>query len=577
MSPMSDSPQSIAVVAATGTGSRLARDLARHLGARVPPGRPAAAVAGCWSHVDALVLVMATGAATRLIAPHLRDKRTDPAVVCVDDAGRFAIPLTGAHERGGNALAGRLARFLVATAVVTTASEAAGHPALATLGARFGLRAEGDLAAVGAHVLAGGPVRLRRDLPWPLGPVPAPVSDDPSAPLLWLTDRTEPVVAPVAGPVVRYRPPSLVVGVGAARGVDSAEVGALVDTTLAEAGLSPRSVALLATVEAKAGEAGITEAAAQRGWQVSYLSAERLAAIEVPHPSEVVRAAVGTPSVAEAAALHLGGELLVTKRRSAGGMATVAVARRPSRGRLALLSLGPGAADLVPPRVRDELAVAEVVIGYRPYVAAAERWTGRGAVLEHYRLGEELARADRALALARAGQAVALVGSGDVGVYAMASPALERAAQAGGQVDVVVVPGVTAALAASALLGAPLGHDHCVISLSDLLTDWQRIARRVEAAARADLVVVFYNPRSSRRDWQLGQALAILRAHRDGATPVGVVHDAERPSQQVIHTTLAELDPADVHMRSIVLVGSTRTRQVAGRMVTPRDYPEASG
>lgn len=559
----------IAVVAATATGARLGGDLAEHLGAELVPGRPSDAVAGCWPGVDAVVLVMAAGAAVRLTAPHLRDKHTDPAVVCVDDAGRYAIALTGAHERGGNALAERIAGFLSATPVVTTASEAAGLPGLHALGARSGVKATGELAAVGGAVLAGEPVRVRRDLPWPLGPVPAPVTEDPDAPLLWLTDQAAATASVEGPPVVRYHPPSLVVGVGSARGVSAAEVCRLVDEALRDAGLAAESVAMLATVELKADETGISEAAANRGWPVRYLPAELLASIEVPHPSEVVRAAVGTPSVAEAAALHLGGELLVGKRRSA--MATVAVARRPIQGRLALLSLGPGAADLVPPRVREELAAAEVVIGYGPYVDAAVPWTGRGVVLERYPLGAEVERADRALALARRGRAVALVGSGDVGIYAMASPTLERADD---QVEVVVVPGVTAALAASALLGAPLGHDHCLVSLSDLLTPWKLIEARVRAAADTDLVVAFYNPRSRQRDWQLTRAVEILRTRRGGQTPVGVVHDAERPDQQIIQTTLDSFDVSGVHMTSVVLVGSSRTRWIGGRMVTPRGYPD---
>jgi cobalt-precorrin 5A hydrolase/precorrin-3B C17-methyltransferase len=164
---------------------------------------------------------------------------------------------------------------------------------------------------------------------------------------------------------------------------------------------------------------------------------------------------------------------------------------------------------------------------------------------------------------------VALIGSGDAGVYAMGSPALDLA---GGDIDVVEVPGITAALAAAALLGAPLGHDHAVISLSDLHTPWEVIERRVRAAAVGDFVVAFYNPRSKARDWQLGAALAILAGHRSGTTPVGVVRDADRAGQQVILTTLSGLDPATVDMRCLVIVGSAGTRVVAGRMVTPRGY-----
>lgn len=553
----------ILVVPATAAGRRLAADLAEHLGAELADRRPADALAASWSGTGAVVLVMATGAAVRLVAPYLSDKRTDPGVVCVDDSGRFAVALTGGHEGGANDLATRIAGHLGATPVITTGSELAGLPSLGTLGSRFGIRAEGALAVVGGHVLEGGPVRFERDVSWPLGPVPAPLTDDPGAPVLRVTDRS----VPTDEATVLYRPPSLVIGIGSSRGVTADEVGELVDAALADAGLSPLAVHTVATVDAKADEAGIHAAAAARGWPVVCLSATHLGDIEVPNPSEVVRDAVGTPSVAEAAALHLGGQLVVEKRRSA--MATVAIARRPARGRLALVSLGPGADDLTVPRARDELAAAEVVIGYGPYVDQAARWTSRGAELERFDLGEEVVRADRALELARTGRAVALVGSGDVGVYAMASPTLERA---GDDIDVVVVPGVTAALAASALLGAPFGHDHCNISLSNLMTPWERIRIRVEAAARADLAIAFYNPRSRGRDWQLTEARGILLAHRPPDTPVGIVRDAERPEQQVTITTLAELDVTQVQMTTLVLIGTSQTRMIGGRMVTPRGY-----
>jgi cobalt-precorrin 5A hydrolase / precorrin-3B C17-methyltransferase len=184
-------------------------------------------------------------------------------------------------------------------------------------------------------------------------------------------------------------------------------------------------------------------------------------------------------------------------------------------------------------------------------------------------LGDEEQRAASAVAEARKGHAVALVGSGDIGVYAMASPALGIA---GADIDVTGVPGVTAGLAAAALLGAPLGHDHVIISLSDLHTPWEIIERRIRAAAEGDFVVAFYNPRSKERDWQLGAALEILAGHREPGTPVGVVHDAFRPGQRVLVTTLAEIDPAVADMSSVVIVGSASTQIIAGRMVTPRGY-----
>lgn len=561
---------SLTVLAATIAGRHLAVDLADHLGADVGRGDVRTDLAAAWGRSDGIVLVMATGAAVRLLAPHLADKHSDPGVVAVDDTGTFAVALTGGHEGGANELAERAAAFLGATPVVTTASERRGVPAVSSLGATWGARVEGDVATVGGALVSGEPAHLYRELLCPLGPLPCAVTevsaiaDVPAgAPVVWVTDR----VVDRDGPTVTVRPPSLVVGIGSSRGVAAEEVGALVDLALAEARLSPLAVAHVATVEAKADEDGILAAADLRGWDVVALPADQLAATPVPNPSEVVRQVVGTPSVSEASALHLGGDLLVAKTRTA--MATVAVARRPVRGHLALVSLGPGDPALVPQMARDALRRAEVVVGYGPYVDQAAAFTGRGAVLERYPLGDEVVRAERSLALARQGRAVALVGSGDVGVYAMASPTL---AIAGDDVDVTVVPGVTAALAASALLGAPFGHDHCSISLSDLLTPWEQIRARVEAAAAGDLAVAFYNPRSRARDWQLGEAVAILRAHRPDDTPVGIVRDAYRPDESVTITTLGQLDVTRVQMTTIVLVGTSQSVLRHGRIVTPRGY-----
>jgi cobalt-precorrin 5A hydrolase/precorrin-3B C17-methyltransferase len=554
----------ICVVAATAAGRRLAVDLAAHLDGRLVDGPARRAVAAAWPQAGQLVLVMAAGAAVRLVAPLLQGKQADPGVVCVDDAGRFAVPLLGGHERGANALAERIANHLGATPVVTTASELHRLPGLADLGLPVdpGIA---DLAAVGGALVSGERVHLCNQPRWPLGPLPGTVVETgtPAAPLLWVTDRR----ADPPRPAVVLRPPSLVVGVGASRGVAAGEVCALVEAALDAAGLARGSVHCLATVQAKAGEPGLVEAAGRFGVPLVTLPAERLAAVEVPNPSAVVAAAVGTPSVAEAAALHLGGELLVTKRKSA--MATAAVARRPPRGALLLVSLGPGAPDAVTGQARKALARAEVVVGYGPYVDQARPLLRRGTRCERSPLGDEVGRAERAIALAREGRRVALVSGGDVGVYAMASPALERC---GDDLDVEVVPGVTAAGAAAAVLGAPLGHDHCAISLSDLLTPWEVIRRRITAAAEGDLVIGFYNPRSRRRDWQLAEARLLLLEHRGPDTPVAVVTDATRPGQQVVRATLAGLDPGQVGMHSLVVVGSSRTRWVAGRMVTPRGY-----
>ncbi|MFF7487844.1 precorrin-3B C(17)-methyltransferase [Streptomyces luteogriseus] len=527
---------------------------------RVYEGPVQDAVRTAFAQCEQLVCFLATGAVVRLVAPLLSGKTEDPGVVCVDEGGRFAVSLLGGHAGGANELAREVGDLLGAEPVVTTATDAVDLAGLDTLG----LPVEGDVAGVSRALLDGEAVALRAEVAWPLPPLP--VAEEASY-TIRLTDR---LVAAAERQAV-LRPPTLVVGVGASKGAPVEEVLGLVEDALRDAGLSVASVAELATVDAKAEEAGIVEAARRLGVPLVTYSAGELAGVDVPNPSDAPLAAVGTPSVAEAAALVGGGELLVPKRKSAASpaMATCAVVRRPGRGRLAVVGLGPGARDLLTPRAKAELRRASVLVGLDQYVDQIRDLLRPGTRILESGLGAEEERARTAVEEARTGQAVALIGSGDAGVYAMASPAL---AEASDDIDVVGVPGVTAALAAGAILGAPLGHDHVSISLSDLHTPWEVIERRVRAAAEADIVVTFYNPRSRGRDWQLPKALGILAEHRAPRTPVGVVRNASRPDESSRLTTLGALDPATVDMMTVVTVGNTATRDIAGRMVTPRGY-----
>jgi cobalt-precorrin 5A hydrolase/precorrin-3B C17-methyltransferase len=562
----------IALFAVTDAGRRAAAEVAPALDAQV---HPLDELPRLWPHLDAAVFFLATGATVRLVAPLLADKQTDPGVVCVDEARRFAVAVTGGHEGGANALAERVGALLGAQPVITTASDATATTGVHDLAAALGAVVDGDVAAAGRALLDGTAV-VENPLRFPLPALPerqqggfAGVTRQQSH----LADVRIVVTDRVGEGGLRIVPPTLVVGVGAARGVPAAAVTATLRRIETSHGFDLRAVRAYASVDLKADEAGILAAIAPA--ELRTYPAEVLAEVAVPNPSEVVRAEVGTPSVAEAAALHaaaeLGGgapvELVVEKIK--GENVTVAAARIRPRGRLAIVGLGPGAADLRVPRAEAELRRASVVVGLDQYVEQVRHLLRPGTEVRASGLGDEEQRAADAVALAAKGRAVALIGSGDAGVYAMASPALQ---QAGAEIEVVGVPGVTAALAAAALLGAPLGHDHVLISLSDLHTPWPVIEKRVAAAAEADLVTCFYNPRSRDRHWQLGAALDAFRAHRPPSTPVGAVRQASRAGQRVWTAPLAEFDPAEVDMLTTVVVGSSATRMVAGRMVTPRGY-----
>ncbi len=519
-----------------------------------------------WGECDLIVSHLALGATTRIIAPLLADKKTDPGVVVVDEAGRFAVPLVGGHAGGANELARRIAEATAGTPVLTTATDALNIPALDTLGWAYG----GDVAGVTRAILDGRPVRVEKSQPWPLPPLPSNVAEGaPGAEARIVVTDT---VAPPEGSTVVLHPKSLVVGMGCNRGTDAAHLRDLLERTLAENGLALDSVAALTTVDAKAGEIGLLQLANQLGMKLTDYPAEDLAQVPVPTPSATVEGHVGTPSVAEASVVAHGADLIVTKQRSTD--ATCAVGRIPARGRLSVVGLGPGVRDLLTPRAKERLQQATFVVGYGPYVKQIRDLIRPGARVMASKMGTEEARTAAAIEAARSGENVALVCGGDPAVYAMASPVLEQGTDG---VEVDIVPGVTASLAVSAILGAPLGHDHATISLSDLHTPWPSIERRLEGAAVGDFVVALYNPRSKKRTAHLPRALEILGAHRGPDTPVAVVQQACRPRQKVIMSTLAEFRPEWVDMNSLVVVGSSTTRFVTSGggkqlIVTPRDY-----
>lgn len=576
---------SLGVVAVTRAGTRLAQRIAdsRPTGATVIDRSTAAdALRAGFTDYDAVVAVMAAGAVVRILAPLITvgDKSSDPAILVVDEAGRFVMPILGGHAAGANGLALELADLLGSVAVITTATDVTGVPGLDDLG----WPVSGDVSGVSRAMLDGEKVTLTSAHRWPLPALGENVVEDLGGEVA--VDRPTIVISDLAshrggdGTVV-LRPPSLVVGMGASRGVSLDEARRLLDEALQDAGLAIESVAAIATAQIKGDEQALIDLARQLGVPLVTHSAAALDQVTVPNPSEVVRAAVGVPSVSEAAALlgarecldgpeqsgQIPADLIVTKTASA--MATVAIARHRPRGRLAIVGLGPGSRDLLTAAARDELRRASVVVGLDQYVDQIRDLLRPGTEVLSSGLGQEEERAHTAVARARGGFAVALIGSGDAGVYAMASPALEVADEA---IDVVGIPGVTAALAAAAVLGAPLGHDHCYLSLSDLHTPWPVIERRVRAAAQGDFVLLCYNPRSAKRDWQLGRALELLAEHRPPTTPIGVVRNASRPDQSAILTTIADFDPTVVDMYSLVVIGASQTRIVSGRMVTPRGY-----
>ena len=238
------------------------------------------------------------------------------------------------------------------------------------------------------------------------------------------------------------------------------------------------------------------------------------------------------------------------------------------------VSLGPGDPHYLAPRAKEALLQAEVIVGYKTYMDLIDPELLKGKEAISTGMMDEIRRCQVAIEKALDGKDTAVVSSGDAGIYGMAGLILELLAEQDllDKVEVEVIPGIPALSAAAALLGAPLMHDFAVISLSDLMTPWEVIQSRIEAAVKADFVLVIYNPRSKKRNWQLDKVRELILEHRDKQTPVGIVRNARRDGQSVKITTLSNLDKSGVDMLSILVVGNSLTRVLGGRMVTPRGY-----
>lgn len=543
-----------------------------------------------WSDCSAVLAVGACGLVTRLIAPLLQDKQRDPAVLVIDPLGRSVIPLLGGHAAGGERLAQELAALLGAQAVLSGSSSVQGQLCLDAFGTAWGWRrGDGDWNGLMQELARGRRPALEQDAGLDLWrQLPATASVDGLA----AGDRAL-VISPRLGPGCRWHPPCLWLGIGCERNTDLSLLERLLDQTLAEHGLAAGAVAGLASIDRKGDEPALLQLAEQRRWPLRLFTAAELAAIEVPHPSELVAREMGTASVAEAAALLAAADvadqpqLLVSKtigRAAEGerGAATLAIAHSqrqwaPQRGELHLIGSGPGRLDLLSGDARQALARATVWVGYGLYLDLLEPLRRPDQLRRDGRLTEERARCAEALALAQAGLTVALVSSGDSGIYGMAGLALELWLQQPSQdrPRFEVHPGLSALQLAAARAGAPLMHDFCTISLSDRLTPWPVIERRLQAAAAGDFVVALYNPRSLGRDWQLQRAVELLLQGRPASTPVAVARQLGRAEEQVSLHSLGSLPVEQVDMLTLVLIGNSSSYVRDGRMVTPRGYPGA--
>ena len=541
------------------------------------------ALADAFGRYEALVLIMAAGAAVRLVAPHLKGKGEDPGVVVLDEKGRFAVSLLGGHSRGANELARRMAFLLGARPVITTSSDINEIPPIDLLGRKFGWELENpeSSAPVISAILNGEGVGIYQDAgeeSWQEGLPPnvqifRSLEELKEAKLKAAILITEKTAEGLPQTTLIFRPKNLVVGIGLHRGIEASRVEEAVLRVLQRHGLSPRSIRNLATVRGREEEPGLLEFARKYNLPIDSFSLEELKSLNPPSRS-AARRLLGVPGVCEPAALLSSrGRLLVPKVKFKD--ITLAVARieaRP-RGKLYLIGLGPGDSDHLTFRARKVLEISDVVIGYKKYLSQIAELIPQKEILPSG-MGGELERAKLAFELASSGRKVALVSGGDPGIYGMAGAFFEflEMKKKAPNFGIEVVPGVPGLCAASSLLGSPLSCDFACISLSDLLVPWEVIAERLRKAAEGDFVIVLYNPASKGRREQLLRASKIILQYRPPSTPVGFVRNAFREGEEVKLTDLKHLPELKADMSTIILVGNSSSFKLDKWMVTPRGY-----
>jgi cobalt-precorrin 5A hydrolase / precorrin-3B C17-methyltransferase len=622
--PLSDF-QPIAAIATTPTAAKKLQPLTQAIGStlwvpeslhtleqvQVYTGSLKSHVASLWHHHRALVFCLATGAVVRLIASLLEDKARDPAVVVVDEQGQFVISLCSGHQGKADQLARLIAHQLGATPVLTGASAGLGLPGVDILGVPFGWqRTEGDWTAVSAVVARGEPVQVIQEAGSTLWQSHLPKGHPFhfELPESTATNREE-LISPKARiwisatqrrfspesdvPQVQWHPRVLWVGIGCERGTSRTLIETAIKQVCQRNHLVEDAIAGIATIDLKADEEGLVELCRERNWPLRTFLADVLRAVNVPNPSAVVDKEVGTPSVAEAAAVvavkgDVGGQgvapLLVGKQiirdENQPGAVTVAIAQAEREytgrtGQLLLVGTGPGQLDQITPAAKTAIAQADAVIGYSLYIDLIAPLLRPGQIVEALPITQERARAQRAIELAQWGLTVAVVSSGDCGIYGMAGLVLEELCTVGwdGKTPgVQVFPGITALQSAASRVGAPLMHDFCAISLSDLLTPWEVIEKRLVAAAQADFVVALYNPRSQTRTQQIATAQEIFLKYRNPITAVAVVRSAYRQDEQITLTTLEKLLETPIDMLTTIVIGNQSTRVHGDWMITPRGY-----
>jgi len=541
-----------------------------------------------WQEIDLIIFIGSIAASIRIINTFLTSKDQDPGVIVIDNKCSKIVPLIGLHQSNTQNIAYQIASLLDGEIIETNNSNDQSFLNLDVFGNQWGWERSGNIKdwsklvikqakneQIFCKQLSGNSLWKNSESGEIINQINEKEIEKPDATFhVSIFENHE----------TTWHPPVLWIGIGCERNTSKDLIANSLNNFFESGNLSQKSIAGFATIDIKNNEKGILELVKEKNLPIKFFSKEDLSTIIVPNPSNIVQNEIGTPSVAEASCLLAAGEeskLIKEKRifKNQSGAVTIAIAEsknqyNPTYGEIHIIGSGPGDISFLTNNARKALSRCTVWIGYKMYLDLIKPLKRNDQVLIESKLTEEKERCSKAIQLAEEGIKVALISSGESGFYGMAGLLLELLQKIKKEYRPYfeVHPGISSLQLAAAISGAPLMNDFSSISLSDKLTPWSLIEKRIEGALVGDFVIALFNPQSIERNWQLKSAIDLCLGSRQGDTPVLIARQVGRENQTAKFFTLNTIPFKEIDMLSIIIIGNSQTTLVDEIFLTPRGY-----
>ncbi|WP_288255586.1 precorrin-3B C(17)-methyltransferase [uncultured Prochlorococcus sp.] len=541
-----------------------------------------------WQEIDLIIFIGSIAASIRIINSFLTSKDQDPGVIVIDNKCSKIVPLIGLHQSNTQNIACQIANLFGGEIIETNNSNNQSFLNLDAFGNQWGWQRFGNIKDWSKLVIK----QANNEKIF---------CKQSSGNSLWKNSESGEIINQISEKEIvkpdatfhvsifenhetSWHPPVLWIGIGCERNTSKDLIANSLNNFFESRNLSQKSIAGFATIDIKNNEKGILELVKEKNLPIKFFSKEDLSKMIVPNPSNVVQNEIGTPSVAEASCLIAAGEeskLLEEKRifKNESGAVTIAVAEsknqyNPTHGEIHIIGSGPGDISFLTNNARKALSRCTVWIGYKMYLDLIKPLKRNDQVLIESKLTEEKERCSKAIKLAEEGIKVALISSGESGFYGMAGLLLELLQKIKKEFRPYfeVHPGISSVQLAAAISGAPLMNDFCSVSLSDKLTPWSLIEKRIEGALLGDFVIALFNPQSIERNWQLKSIIDICLKSRHSDTPVLIARQVGRDNQTKKFFTLNTIPFKEIDMLSIIIIGNSQTTLVDEIFLTPRGY-----